>query len=178
MHIRDVLDADRRCAHPELIEKFGGHAMAAGLTLRAARLDRFARGFDDEVRRWMTVDDAVGVVHSDGELSGREIARSTSRGCCSRPGRGVRPFPSRVRRLFPVRSPRIVGERHLKMDLQDGRRSGLFDAIAFKHIDDADAPAVRPDARGRAGLPARRQPVQRLEQVQLLVEYLRCCSGS
>ena len=52
MHIRDVLDAIA-ARHPDLISKFGGHAMAAGLTLELANLDRFARAFDEEVARWI-----------------------------------------------------------------------------------------------------------------------------
>ena len=50
IHIRDVLDA-LAARHPELISRFGGHAMAAGLTLERARLDHFAPAFDEEVRR-------------------------------------------------------------------------------------------------------------------------------
>ena len=50
IHIRDVLDAIAT-RHPELISRFGGHAMAAGLTLERARLDEFARAFDAEVAR-------------------------------------------------------------------------------------------------------------------------------
>ncbi len=70
VHIRDVLDAVAT-RHPELIHRFGGHAMAAGLTLAVDRLDAFRVAFDDEVRRWMTLDDAHGVIHSDGAAGGR-----------------------------------------------------------------------------------------------------------
>ena len=52
VHIRDVLDA-MAARHPQLISRFGGHAMAAGLTLERAQLDHFARAFDAEVARWM-----------------------------------------------------------------------------------------------------------------------------
>src|SRR4029077_5230517 len=51
IHIRDVLDSIAT-RHPDLIERFGGHAMAAGLTLERDKLERFARAFDAEVARW------------------------------------------------------------------------------------------------------------------------------
>src|SRR5205814_8900868 len=51
IHIRDVLDSIAT-RHPDLIERFGGHAMAAGVSLERAKLDRFARAFDEEVARW------------------------------------------------------------------------------------------------------------------------------
>ncbi|HSG65569.1 MAG TPA: single-stranded-DNA-specific exonuclease RecJ, partial [Gammaproteobacteria bacterium] len=67
VHIRDVLEAVA-VRVPGLIAKFGGHAMAAGLTLHAERLPAFQAAFDAEVRRWMTPEQASGVLQSDGEL--------------------------------------------------------------------------------------------------------------
>src|SRR5215472_8749738 len=71
VHIRDVLDAIAT-RHPGLIGRFGGHAMAAGLSLERARLDEFARAFDEEVARWT---DGRGAerIETDGELSVAEI---------------------------------------------------------------------------------------------------------
>src|SRR5690606_40426919 len=60
VHIRDVLDAIAT-RHPGLILKFGGHAMAAGLTLPADRLEEFRAAFDAEVGRWISAEDAIGV---------------------------------------------------------------------------------------------------------------------
>jgi single-stranded-DNA-specific exonuclease len=175
VHIRDVLDAVT-VRHPDLLEKFGGHAMAAGLTLRAAALEEFRAAFDAEVRRWMTVEDAVGVVHSDGALSGRErtidVARLLQSG-----GPWGQAFPEPVfDDCFQVRASRIVGERHLKLDLQDGD-GGLCEAIAFRHFDDADAPQVQADAKVELAYRLDVNQYNGLEKVQLVVEYLRVLSG-
>src|SRR4029453_11798203 len=110
VHIRDVLDAVT-VRHPELVEKFGGHAMAAGLTLRAAALDEFRAAFDAEVRRWMTIEDATGIVHSDGPLSGRErtidVARLLQSG-----GPWGQAFPEPVfDDCFHAAPARLAGER-------------------------------------------------------------------
>jgi single-stranded-DNA-specific exonuclease len=171
VHIRDVLDAVT-VRHPHLVEKFGGHAMAAGLTLRAAALEDFRAAFDAEVRRWMTVDDAIGIVHSDGPLSRRErtidVARLLQAG-----GPWGQAFPEPVfDDCFQVRATRVVGERHLRLDLQDCD-GGLCEAIAFRHFDDADAPEVRPDARIELAYRLDINQYNGLEKVQLVVEYLR-----
>ncbi len=73
IHIRDVLDAVA-AREPDLISKFGGHAMAAGLTLDRSKLDRFAKAFDEEVARWAERGAATDAVETDGELSVQEIA--------------------------------------------------------------------------------------------------------
>jgi single-stranded-DNA-specific exonuclease len=175
VHIRDVLDAVT-VRHPELVEKFGGHAMAAGLTLRAAALEEFRAAFDAEVRRWMTVEDAVGVVHSDGALSGRERTIDVAR-LLQSAGPWGQAFPEPVfDDCFRVRASRIVGERHLKLDLQDGD-GGLCEAIAFRHFDDADAPQVQPDAKVELAYRLDVNQYNGLEKVQLVVEYLRVLSG-
>lgn len=171
VHIRDVLDAVT-VRHPDLVEKFGGHAMAAGLTLRAAALEAFRAAFDTEVRRWMTIDDAIGIVHSDGPLSGRErtldVARLLQAG-----GPWGQAFPEPLfDDCFQVRGTRVVGERHLRLDLQDGD-GGLCEAIAFRHFDDADAPEVRTDARVELAYRLDVNQYNGLEKVQLVVEFLR-----
>lgn len=71
VHIRDALDAVA-AVHPELLKKFGGHAMAAGLTIHADALDEFKRAFDAEVRRHLTAAELCGTLLSDGELTAGE----------------------------------------------------------------------------------------------------------
>ena len=171
VHIRDVLDAVT-VRHPDLVEKFGGHAMAAGLTLRAAALEAFRAAFDAEVRRWMTIEDAIGIVHSDGPLSGRErtiqVARLLQSG-----GPWGQAFPEPVfDDCFQVRATRVVGERHLRLDLQDCD-GGLCEAIAFRHFDDADAPEVLTGVRVELAYRLDVNQYNGLEKVQLVVEYLR-----
>ncbi|HEY7642005.1 MAG TPA: single-stranded-DNA-specific exonuclease RecJ [Steroidobacteraceae bacterium] len=171
VHIRDVLDAVT-VRHPDLVEKFGGHAMAAGLTLRAAALEEFRAAFDAEVRRWMTVEDAIGVVHSDGPLTGRERTLDVVR-LLQAGGPWGQAFPEPVfDDCFQVRAARVVGERHLRLDLQDGD-GGLCEAIAFRHFDDADAPQVQADSRVELAYRLDVNQYNGLEKVQLVVEYLR-----
>jgi single-stranded-DNA-specific exonuclease len=72
VHVRDVLVAiDAR--RPGLIPRYGGHAMAAGLSLPAAALPEFGRLFAEVVREWTSGDPGEPVIASDGELAGREV---------------------------------------------------------------------------------------------------------
>lgn len=180
VHIRDVLDAVAT-RHPGLIEKFGGHAMAAGLTLPAAGLERFRSEFDAEVRRWMSVEDTIGVVHSDGSLRQDELTIDVAR-LLQQAGPWGQSFPEPLfDGCFEVRNVRVLGERHLKLEVRSadglvdgvGRDRPCCEAIAFRHFDHDDAPDVQPDSRVEL---AYRLDVNRYngsERLQLVVEYLR-----
>ena len=171
VHIRDVLDAVAN-RYPGLIEKFGGHAMAAGLTLSATRLEEFRRAFDEEVSRWMTHEDTTGVVHSDGELGEDEITIDIAH-LLRNSGPWGQAFPEPLfDGEFEVRSVRTLTERHLKMEVRR-ERGPAFEAISFRHFDHEDAPQIEPNNRVQL---AYRLDVNRyngLEKVQLVVEYLR-----
>ncbi len=135
LHIRDVLDAIA-ARHPDLISRFGGHAMAAGLTLERVKLDDFARAFDEQVA--CSLDGAgAGCIETDGELAAHEIALETAAAL-----RGGGPWGQAFPEpcfdgLFAVRSARVVAERHLKMWIEVPRSGRTFDAIAFNHIEDS-----------------------------------------
>ncbi|MGH8287185.1 MAG: single-stranded-DNA-specific exonuclease RecJ [Steroidobacteraceae bacterium] len=139
VHIRDVLDAIA-AREPDLIAKFGGHAMAAGVTLERAKLDRFARAFDAEVARWMSAAAGADTIETDGELALEEICLDTAtalRG--GGPWGQAFPEPCFDGR-FMLRNARVVGERHLKMWVEVPGSGRAFDAIAFNHVGrDADA---------------------------------------
>jgi single-stranded-DNA-specific exonuclease len=160
-----------------LIEKFGGHAMAAGLTLPAATLGIFQAEFDAEVRRWMSIDDTIGVVHSDGVLQQDELTLDIAR-LLQQAGPWGQSFPEPLfDGCFEVRNVRILGERHLKLEVRADGHGGLgaasCEAIAFRHFDHDDAPHVAPDSRVEL---AYRLDVNRFngsERLQLVVEYLR-----
>lgn len=171
VHIRDVLDAIATRT-PGLIEKFGGHAMAAGLTLAADRLAEFQRAFDEEVCRWMTRDDATGVVLSDGELESKEICLEVAR-LLRESGPWGQAFPEPLfDGCFEVRAVRVLSERHLKLNV--AHPSGqICEAIAFRHFDHDDAPIVKENDRVEL---AYRLDVNRYngtERVQMVVEHLR-----
>ena len=110
VHIRDVLDAVAT-RHPALIHRFGGHAMAAGLTLPEAHLEAFRAAFDAEVRGWMTVDDAHGVIHSDGPLASHDFTLDTAR-AVREAGPWGQAFPEPTfDGRFSVVERRILGDR-------------------------------------------------------------------
>jgi single-stranded-DNA-specific exonuclease len=137
VHIRDALDAlATRC--PGLIDKFGGHAMAAGLSLKAHKLAEFRSAFAEEIAARVDAESLSGVIYSDGPLSEQEMCIETARIL-----RGAGPwgqgFPEPVfDGQFRVAEMRIVGERHLKMQLMhrvDGASAGAgIEAIAFSYI--------------------------------------------
>ena len=129
-HIRDALDAVAT-QNPGLIPHFGGHAMAAGLSLDENNYADFARAFDKEVSRHLTKDDLNGVVYSDGELSNDEMSLDTAQLLrdASPWGQG---FPEPVfEGNFDVLSHRVVGQRHMKMMLRPLGGENEIDAIAF-----------------------------------------------
>ncbi len=135
VHIRDALDAVA-AAHPELLKKFGGHAMAAGLTIHAAALEPFKQAFDIEVRRHLNEEDLRGVLLSDGELSTSEATMELAARLRSETPWGQGFVEPLFDGWFDVEGSRIVGERHLKMQLRWPDSGALVDAIAF-NVDEA-----------------------------------------
>jgi len=130
LHIRDALDAVA-VGHPGLIDKFGGHAMAAGLSLAEAGYPAFSAAFNEEVSRHLSVDDLTGVIYSDGELSDQELSLDTAQLLrdASPWGQG---FPAPLfEGDFRVLGYRVVGEKHLKVTLQRQHGRGQIDGIAF-----------------------------------------------
>jgi single-stranded-DNA-specific exonuclease len=114
VHVRDVLEAIATRS-PDLLGKFGGHAMAAGLTLERARLDEFAREFDAEVTRWQSAGSLADVVETDGELSVEEISLATAE-LVREAGPWGQGFPEPCfDQHFRIERTRIVGEKHLKL---------------------------------------------------------------
>ncbi len=171
VHIRDVLDAIAT-RHPGLIDKFGGHAMAAGLSLPLVGLEQFQRAFDFEVQRWLSKDDAIGVVYSDGELSPREITIDVAR-LLRESGPWGQAFPEPMfDGAFRVRGVRVLNERHLKLEVCDEEGSPC-EAIAFRHFDHDDAPVVQTNDRVELAYRLDLNEFNGTQRVQLVVEYLR-----
>ncbi|MDX1455010.1 MAG: single-stranded-DNA-specific exonuclease RecJ [Gammaproteobacteria bacterium] len=128
-HIRDALDTVAT-KHPGLIDKFGGHAMAAGLSLDRDKLDTFEAAFNAEASRLLDKDDLKGVLWSDGELAAAELSLETAELLRSA-GPWGQHFPEPLfDGEFGIAEQRIVGERHLKLKLA-GPGGQLLDAIAF-----------------------------------------------
>ena len=159
-HLRDALDLVSKHA-PTLIDKFGGHAMAAGLSIRADSFDAFAAAFEAVGRSWLSQNQLERVLETDGSLEDAfftvnfiELIDNQVWG----QGFAAPVFCDE----FRVISQRVLKERHLKLQLEkNGQR---YDAIWFGHSD---------------GLPSRARVAYRLDaneyngvtRVQLMVEH-------
>jgi single-stranded-DNA-specific exonuclease len=134
-HLRDALDRVDK-AEPGLIERFGGHAGAAGVTLGAERLPAFRAAFESVAREWLSTADLQRRIETDGELAPAELTYEFARLLRDQVwGQG---FPEpRFEGDFRVESQKVVGEKHLKLALSHaGRR---HDAIRFGSPDPVPA---------------------------------------
>jgi single-stranded-DNA-specific exonuclease len=168
LHIRDALAAvDAK--NPGLMKKYGGHAMAAGMTIARDDLENFSNAFDHAVRDTLKPEDLEAAVTTDGPLAPEELNLDTAY-LLKRAGPWGQHFPEPIfDGNFRVVSQRIVGENHLKLVLQPAEGGDIIDGIAFNtgpEVPDYTRSGARvvykPDAntfRGRTNL-------------QLLVDYL------
>ncbi|PYC28486.1 single-stranded-DNA-specific exonuclease RecJ [Pseudomonas alcaligenes] len=130
LHIRDALDAVA-ARHPGLISKFGGHAMAAGLSLPQENYAAFAAAFDAEVRRQLSADDLTGRLLSDGQLGAEEFHLELAK-ALRHAGPWGQHFPEPLfHGLFQIVTQRVVGEKHLKLVVKTECGSQTLDGIAF-----------------------------------------------
>lgn len=130
LNIRDALAAvDRQ--HPQLITKFGGHAMAAGLTISRINFSLFCEAFLKEVALCLSDAHGKGEILTDGSLDPQDINLDLA-DLIQQAGPWGQQFPEPAfDNIFELLDQRIVGQNHLKLTLrlQDG--AGIFDAIAF-----------------------------------------------
>jgi single-stranded-DNA-specific exonuclease len=130
IHVRDILDAVAT-RHPGLIDKFGGHAMAAGLTLDRDDYPLFAEAFVEEVTRHVGDVNLQAVIESDGELD-EEHFDLTLANELRFAGPWGQHFPEPVfDGGFRVLQQRLVGQKHLKLVLSPEGCDIAIDAIAF-----------------------------------------------
>lgn len=130
LHIRDAIDAVAS-RYPGLIEKFGGHAMAAGLSLKLENYEAFSKAFAEEVDKWLSPEDLQGKILSDGELSPEDfnltladtLKNATPWGQC---------FPEPMfDNCFQVLEQSLIAEKHLKIRLRLPEAGQSIEAIAF-----------------------------------------------
>jgi single-stranded-DNA-specific exonuclease len=193
VHIRDALE-NIAARNPGLIEKFGGHAMAAGMTLREDSLAAFRSAFAAEIAARADHDALRGVIHSDGELRDGELTLDTARIL-----RGAGPwgqgFPEPVfDGEFKIIDLRIVGTKHLKLQLRaiahrradaaaqvgDVSRAGAeaggdaLDAIVFGYIGGAsEDPQLRCGTRIRLAYRLEVNDYRGMERVQLNCQHFK-----
>ena len=131
LHLRDALDLITK-RHPTLIEKFGGHAMAAGLTIRESALPDFANAFEAVARELLTPADLQEVTETDGALAAHELDFEFVRGLEAQVwGQGF--VAPRYVGAFQLVEQRVVGEKHLKLKLSMGGET--FEAMRFGSAD-------------------------------------------
>ena len=130
LHMRDTLDSISR-EHPGLVIKFGGHAMAAGLSILKADFQRFQQAFDKEVRKQLSSSDLQAEVLTDGELTAEQMSMIIAQQLRDAGPWGQNfPEPCFDGR-FQIIQQKLVGEKHLKMVLKVPGTEYWLDAIAF-----------------------------------------------
>jgi len=130
VHIRDVL-SDIAASHPKLLSKFGGHAMAAGLSIRMHDYPAFALAFDALVRKRLADVDLEQKIWSDGELAEQDMTLELAEILQAAAIWG-HDFPEPIfHGAFDIVQARIVGHQHLKMVMRKLKGDVLLDAIAF-----------------------------------------------
>lgn len=170
VHIRDVLAA-LATRDPGLIVRFGGHAMAAGLTLDASRLDDFARQFEAEVKEWMQRIDAEDAIWTDGTLDEADLALATAQLLrAAGPWGQAFPEPS-FDGEFDIESTRIVGERHVKFWLRPAGSRARLDAIAFNLLE-PEGRTAPPAGRIRLAYRLDINQYQGERRLQLLIDHV------
>ncbi|RVU41687.1 single-stranded-DNA-specific exonuclease RecJ [Rheinheimera riviphila] len=129
VHIRDLLE-EISSQYPGLIKKFGGHAMAAGLTIAEDRLETFQLALNFIAKKYLTPELLTAVIYTDGELASSDLTVAMA-GILQQAGPWGQSFPEPVfEGRFKLVQQRMLADKHLKMMLQasDGT---LVDAIWF-----------------------------------------------
>lgn len=130
LNIRDVLAAIDN-AYPGLIIKFGGHAMAAGLSIHPDAFKAFQQAFITEVGRHIDLNQCEGELLSDGPLTTNELTLSFAN-LLQKEGPWGQQFPEPLfDNVFEIIEQRLVGQRHLKLTLTLADGDDIIDAIAF-----------------------------------------------
>ncbi len=166
LHIRDCLEDVTRL-NPELILTFGGHAMAAGLTIKESQFELFSECFNEVIKEHISLEDMQDICVTDGELSTEDYSLQLAAEIQSA-GPWGQTFPEPVfEGRFKVLDTRIVGGNHLKLKLQTDNK--VLDAIAF-NMTDEDWPAGTKEILStyRLGI----NDFRGNRQLQLFIEYL------
>ncbi|MFB3081341.1 MAG: single-stranded-DNA-specific exonuclease RecJ [Nitrosomonadaceae bacterium] len=139
-HLRDALDVVSK-RYPGLLLKYGGHAAAAGLTVRTSDFGKFRDAFEQTAQAQLTPADLMQIIETDGDLSESEMNLELAQHLTEQAwGQGF-PYPAFNAR-FSVENQRVVGEKHLKLKLRKHVSSTrkqklgrLYDAMLFFYHD-------------------------------------------
>lgn len=170
LHIRDLLDRIAK-RYPDLITKFGGHSMAAGLSLPAERFAEFAKVFATEVELQLTPEQLQAEILTDGELLPEEFSLEVAE-LLQHAGPWGQGFPEPLfEGKFEVLEQRIVGQKHLRLSLLHPAGKKPLNAIAF-NVDLEQWPNHRCQAV-QLVYKLDVNEYQGLRSIQLLVDYLQ-----
>ncbi|MFT5278318.1 MAG: single-stranded-DNA-specific exonuclease [Granulosicoccus sp.] len=128
LHIRDLLE-HLDTQHPNIIIKFGGHAMAAGLSIAEDNFEKFQQLFNQYAELWLSSDDLKGTLSSDGELPANQMTLSFAQLLRDSGPWGQNFIEPLFDDKFTLVQQRIVGQKHLKLVVE--KEGQVFDAIAF-----------------------------------------------
>ncbi|MDT8452794.1 MAG: single-stranded-DNA-specific exonuclease RecJ [Gammaproteobacteria bacterium] len=135
VHIRDVLDAIAT-QHPALIQKFGGHAMAAGLSMKKADFEQFSSAFSQQIDSCIDKKSLDKVIETDGGLQMGELSMNAAE-ALSQAGPWGQCFPEPLfNDEFSVLDWKVLKEKHLKLKLRHCINNAEVDAIAFNQSAD------------------------------------------
>jgi single-stranded-DNA-specific exonuclease len=178
VNIRDTLDSIA-VRNPRLIQKFGGHAMAAGLTLSEAHLDEFRAEFCAEVARRADKASLAGVILSDGELATQYLSIDMARRIRDA-GPWGQGFPEPIfDGEFAILEARVVGDRHLKLRMRAAAGGEALDAIAFGYVGGAcENPLISPGAVIQIAYRLEINQYKGVERAQLNCQHLQPLSGA
>lgn len=168
LHIRDALDA-LAARHPDLLYKFGGHAMAAGLSLERAKYDEFCQAFEQEVDLQLADEDLADRIMSDGELMAEELTLELA-GLVRAGGPWGQGFPEPLfDGKFDILERRVVGDKHLKMTVRADDQARAVGAIAFNQAPNGEPPDW---SRAHAAYKLDVNEYQGYRSLQLIIQYM------
>lgn len=165
-HIRDAL-AEIDARHPGLVLRFGGHAMAAGLSLKANDFDRFAAAFDAVARAQLDDERLQACIHTDGELDYRDHTLDLARQLRQAGPWGQAFPPPLFENVFECASWKPMGTRHLRFQLRHTQGGAPLDAVMFGCYD-----GTPPPPRFRAAYELTVNDWQGRDSVRLLLTHV------
>jgi single-stranded-DNA-specific exonuclease len=169
IHVRDLIaNAVARLPRPDI--RYGGHAMAAGMTIPEADLPDFRRAFSAELERVRSPLGGAGILWTDGGLEPGELKIGVAEALAAA-GPWGQAFPEPLfDNVFTVREQRVVGEKHLKLRVQHRDGGAVVDAVAFRRAPLASARNVPARLVYRLDVNLYRDA----RTAQLVVEHLEC----
>lgn len=169
LHMRDLL-AEIAARAPGMVEKFGGHAMAAGLLISPQNYAEFAAQFHARVAAHFSAHAPKSEILTDGALDEQDFTLATAELMGAAAPWGQQFPPPLFDGEFRVLKQRVVGKQHLKMRMQPLQGTREFDAIAFRHVDPGGESAKLGAVHAVFELQA--EEFRGARSLQLLVRYM------